>query len=150
IRSRFLPPTPEQALQLIRFLDGPQSDWFPTDALLGGSYMVTAASNRMGLRLEGKPLPWPARELVSEPVCPGTAQVTSNGQCIILGVDGQTIGGYPKIDQVISADLDRLGQLRPNEVIRFERISLDEATALYRRRQAELDGWVRRLRVTVE
>ena len=46
-------------------------------------------------------------ELVSEAVCPGAIQVTRDGQCIILGVDGQTIGGYPKIATVISADLPR-------------------------------------------
>ena len=59
--------------------------------------------------------------MISEPVCPGAVQVTPDGQCIVLGVDGQTIGGYPKIAQVIQADLDALGQLRPGQAIQFKR-----------------------------
>ena len=81
----------------------------------------------MGLRLSGPPLRLPARELVSEPVCPGTVQVTKDGRCIVLGVDGQTIGGYPKIAQVIRADLDRLGQIRPGDMVFFEQIDVAEA-----------------------
>jgi antagonist of KipI len=103
----------------------------------------------MGLRLHGEPLTMPSRELVSEPVCPGTVQVTRDGQCIILGVDGQTIGGYPKIAQVISADLDKLGQLRPDERVRFEWTSLSDAETLYRRKQAEIQAWVIRLRTSL-
>ena len=67
------------------------------------------------------------REMTSEAVCPGSIQVTRDGQCIVLGVDGQTIGGYPKIAQVIQADLDALGQLRPGQRVRFLRTSMDEA-----------------------
>src|SRR5438034_5798848 len=99
----------------------------------------------MGLRLEGKPLPLPAREMLSEPVCPGTVQVTRDGQCIILGVEGQTIGGYPKIAQVIHADLDKLGQLRPGECLRFRSVHLAEAETIYRRKQTELHEWMTRL-----
>ena len=103
----------------------------------------------MGLRLQGEPLPVPGREMVSEPVCPGTVQVTRNGQCIILGVDGQTIGGYPKIAQVIAADLDKLGQLRPGEQIDFVRVSLEEAEAMNHDKQAELHEWRTRLRIAL-
>src|SRR5207248_11220518 len=102
---------------------------FPGDVLAGRAFRVTAAGNRMGLRLQGEALPVPAREMVSEPVCPGSVQVTRDGQCIVLGVDGQTIGGYPKVAQVIGADLDKLGQLRPGERIDFERVTLEEAEA---------------------
>jgi biotin-dependent carboxylase-like uncharacterized protein len=149
--------TPREDLgagKVLRILDGPQADWFPPHLFVpetewtSSVFTVGPASNRMGLRLEGKPLPVPARELVSEPVCPGTIQVTSEGQCIILGADGQTIGGYPKIAQVIRADLDELAQLRPGEHIGFERVSMEEAVTLYRRKQAELHEWVTRLLVT--
>ncbi len=137
----------------LRVLTGPQADWFHAEELFassraeeGPAFAVSPASNRMGLRLQGRPLRLPARELVSEPVCPGTVQVTRDGQCIVLGVDGQTIGGYPKIAQVIAADLDRVGQLRPGERVCFVRIELEEAEALYRRRQEALREWERRLR----
>lgn len=132
--------------RLLRVLDGPQASWFPRGTLLADEFTISPASNRMGLRLKGTPLPRPERELVSEPVCPGTVQVTRDGQCIILGVDGQTIGGYPKIAQVISADLDRLGQLRPRERIRFRAVTLDEAETLFAQHQACLHKWVTRLR----
>jgi antagonist of KipI len=127
----------------LHVLSGPQANWFATG--LGGSYEVTPASNRMGLRLRGEPIKVPPREMVSEPVCPGTVQVTRDGQCIILGVDGQTIGGYPRIAQVIAADLDRLGQLRPGEKVQFEYVSLDEAEARWQQRAALLREWQTRL-----
>jgi antagonist of KipI len=133
---------------VLRFVDGPQADWFDDDALSRRTFTITPSSNRMGLRLAGEPLRLPARELVSEPVCPGTVQVTRDGQCIILGVDGQTIGGYPKIAQVISADVDAIGQLRPGQSIGFQRVSLEEAEAVYRQRQSELHEWLMRLRTT--
>jgi antagonist of KipI len=138
---------------LLRVLDGPQADWFEPDALTGSpereapTFTVTPAGNRMGLRLSGPPLPPPARELVSEPVCPGAVQVTRDGQCILLGVDGQTIGGYPKVALVVAADLDRLGQLRPGDRLRFVRVSLEEAEELARERRRWLDAWLLRLRV---
>ena len=131
----------------LRALDGPQADWFAADEFFDGPrFTVTSASDRMGLRLQGEPLRVPPRELVSEPVCPGSVQVTRDGQCVVLGVDGQTIGGYPKVAQVIGADLDTLAQLRPGARVHFERVSLEEAEALYRRRQALLRAWLLRLR----
>lgn len=130
----------------LRVLEGPQASWFPDRGLEAYSpARVSNASNRMGLRLQGTPLTVPGRELVSEPVCPGAIQVTRDGQCIILGMDGQTIGGYPKIAQVIRADLDLLGQLRPGDVIDFERVSLETAELAARLRQKKLDEWLTRL-----
>jgi antagonist of KipI len=129
----------------LRIMDGLQADWFDIDSFLGQEYHLSPTSNRMGLRLQGRPLDFPQREMLSEPVSPGAVQVTRDGQCIILGVDGQTIGGYPKIAQVISADVDKLGQLRPGDPVRFLRVSLKEAENIYHRKQAELDEWVTRL-----
>ncbi len=130
----------------LRVLDGPQAAWCCSEEFYAQKFKVSPASNRMGLRLRGRPLGLADRELISEPVCPGSVQVTRDGQCVILGVDGQTIGGYPKIAQVIHADLDKLGQLRPDERIHFVRVNLEEAEALYRQKQAELQEWLTRLR----
>jgi 5-oxoprolinase (ATP-hydrolysing) subunit C len=135
-------PTPAE----LRVLDGAQADWFRGEGFYAGSFVVAPASNRMGIRLSGSPLQPPAREMLSEPVCPGTVQVTRDGQCIVLGVDGQTIGGYPKIAQVVGADLDALGQLRPGDGVVFRRVTLAEAEALHRERQARLREWLARLR----
>jgi antagonist of KipI len=143
------PLTWNQEPKTLRVLEGPQAAWFDAEEFYPRAFTVTPASNRMGLRLQGDPLTLPARELVSEPVCPGAVQVTRDGQGIILGVDGQTIGGYPKIAQVISADLDKLGQLRPGDAITFLRVSLEEAERLYRRKQEELKEWVMRLRIAL-
>jgi 5-oxoprolinase (ATP-hydrolysing) subunit C len=142
------------APHLLRTVRGPQGDWFPLDGRFFAAeqdvavrtFRVSASSNRMGLRLEGEPLPVPDRELLSEPVCPGVVQVTRDGQGIILGVDGQTIGGYPKIAQVIRADLDVVGQLRPGDEVSFLEVSLAEAERLAREKEAELAAWVTRLR----
>jgi allophanate hydrolase subunit 2 len=148
MRPRLLLHSFERGVEagLFRVIDGVQADWFDMAEFSGQSFMVTPASNRMGLRLAGRPLTLPGREMVSEPVCPGSVQVTHDGQCVVLGIDGQTIGGYPKIAQVIGADLDALGQLRPGDAIRFERVSLEQAEALHRARQAELNAWLTRLR----
>jgi len=139
-----------RAPKTLRTLDGLQASWFDLEELHSQEFVVTPASNRMGLRLDGKPLRLSQRELLSEPVCPGSVQVTRDGQCIILGVDGQTIGGYPKVAQVITADLDKLGQLRPGDRIRFTRVNLEEAEAIYRQKQAELRQWLTRLRTTLD
>lgn len=131
-------------------IPGPQAAWFDENEFYDQEFTVMAASNRMGLRLKGAPLTVPQREIVSEPVAPGAVQVTNDGQCIILGVDGQTIGGYAKIAHVIQASLDALGQLRPGAKIRFERVSLEEATARDRAAEMELRERTLRLRLSLE
>jgi biotin-dependent carboxylase-like uncharacterized protein len=140
IRPRFADP------QTLCVLPGLQASWFRDEEFYRQEFTVTAASNRMGLRLQGEPLTMPQEELVSEPVAPGAVQVTRDGQCIILGVDGQTIGGYPKIAHVIDADLDWLGQLRPGQRVRFVRVTLDEAAVRWRDQAERLRRWVLRLR----
>jgi biotin-dependent carboxylase-like uncharacterized protein len=135
-------PTPV----VLRVIEGAQANCFPADDFYSAVFTVTPASNRMGLRLKGKPLPAPTGEMLSEPVCPGTVQVARDGQCIVLGVDGQTIGGYPKIAHVVDADLDLLGQLRPGERLVFRRTTLAEAESSYHEKQTQLREWVKRLR----
>lgn len=131
----------------LRALLGPQADWFELEQFFGPRFAVSPTSNRMGIRLQGDPLRRPVRELVSEPVAPGAVQVVNDGQCIVLGVDGQTIGGYPKVAHVIGADWDRLGQLRPGDAVVFELVNMDEAEAAWRERQQLLQSWMARLTV---
>jgi antagonist of KipI len=61
--------------------------------------------------------------MITEGVSLGAVQVPASGQPIILFVEQQTTGGYPKIANVISADLASVGQLRPNHQIQFERVT---------------------------
>lgn len=137
----------EAASGPIRCLPGPQHDWFTDDRFFAQEYEVAPASNRMGLRLKGAPLAREPGELVSEAVAPGAVQVTNDGLPIVLGADGQTIGGYPKVAHVIRADLDRLAQLRPGDRVRFVRVSPDEARHAARARAAHLREWLTRLAI---
>lgn len=129
----------------LHVLDGPQRDWFD-DAFFAQDYTVTPAANRMGVRLAGEPLTRRPGELVSEAVAPGAVQVTNDGLPVVLGVDGQTIGGYPKVAHVIRADLDRVGQLRPGDRVRFVRVTVAEAEMAVRERAAVVRAWLARLR----
>jgi antagonist of KipI len=131
-----------QPRKVIRVTDGPQSDWFAESswkALCGNTFRVSEQSNRLGIRLEGPPISLDtSREMISEGVSLGAIQVTPSGQPIILFVEQQTTGGYPKIANVISADLHSLGQLRPRDEIRFERIEMSEARSLLIQQEALL------------
>ncbi|MBN9118419.1 MAG: biotin-dependent carboxyltransferase family protein, partial [Planctomycetes bacterium] len=137
----------DRGLGPLLVLDGPQRDWFTDDAFFAQTYEVSAASNRMGLRLKGAPLARKSGELVSEAVAPGAVQITNDGLPIVLGVDGQTIGGYPKVAHVIRADLDALAQLRPGERVRFVRVTPEEAETAARERARFLREWLTRLRI---
>jgi antagonist of KipI len=68
--------------------------------------------------------------MISEGVSLGAVQITASGLPIILFVEQQTTGGYPKIANVISTDLSSLGQLRPRDEIRFELVDMEKARTL--------------------
>jgi len=90
----------------------------------------------MGIRLEGASIPAPAGgPMISEGIPLGAIQVPDGGQPIILFVEQQTTGGYPKIANVISADLHCLGQLRPRDEARFERVDWETARSLLREQE---------------
>ena len=92
----------------------------------------------MGVRLRGPAIPSPPRHMVTEGVPLGAVQVPPDGQPIILFVEHQTTGGYPKPANVISADLWRVGQLRPRDEVAFRRVTMDDALDLLRR----LEEWL--------
>ena len=121
---------------VLRVTDGPQRDWF-TEDIHGLQYKIAENSDRMGLRLEGPKIEC-ARELITEGVSLGAIQVPRGGQPIILFVEHQTTGGYPKIANVITADMPVVGQLRPRDEVRFERVSLEEAWRLLRAQEEML------------
>jgi antagonist of KipI len=144
-RKRVLSPKVLENLQprkVIRITDGPQRDWFSESSwktFCGNAFRVSEQSNRMGIRLEGPPISLDtSREMTTEGVSLGAIQVPPSGQPIILFVEQQTTGGYPKIANVISADLHSLGQLRPRDEIRFERVEMREARSLLIQQEALL------------
>lgn len=137
-KERSLDPEALQRLsprKVLRVTAGPQADWFSESSLRlfhDGAYRVSEASNRMGLRLEGPEIPASDRgQMISEGVALGAIQIPDSGQPIILFVEQQTTGGYPKIANVISADLPSVGQLRPRDLVRFHRIDFEEARSLF-------------------
>jgi 5-oxoprolinase (ATP-hydrolysing) subunit C len=113
-----------------RVLSGPDGRALRAfDEALGGGrrFQVGSKSNRMGLRLQGDPVEVSSPpDRLSAPVAPGAIQV-AGGQLIVLGVACGTMGGYPHVAQVISPDVDRLGQLRPGDSITFQMVTLEEA-----------------------
>jgi antagonist of KipI len=115
----------------LRVVDGPQSDEFSGETkreFFRTIFRVSEESNRLGMRLEGGSFAVEnAGKMITEGVTWGAVQVPPSGQPIILGVEQQTTGGYPKIANVIGVDLHRMGQLRPRDEIRFERTSLAAA-----------------------
>jgi antagonist of KipI len=73
--------------------------------------------------------------MITEGAPLGAIQVTPSGQPIVLFVEQQTTGGYPKVANVIGADLHCLGQLRPRAEVRFERTTLEVAVSLWREQE---------------
>jgi antagonist of KipI len=130
--------------KILRVTEGPQKNWFSGEAyrdFFESAFQVTEEADRMGLRVSGPSLALTHdREFVSEGTPLGAIQVTPAGQAIILFVEQQTAGGYPKIANVIGADLPSLGQLRPRDSIRFQLVSFGEARAAWLAQQELLQS----------
>lgn len=133
-----IPPTQRPAIHNmaeIRVTRGRQFDDFEEGSrqrIFSEIYRVAPQSDRMGYRLNGEPLRLEReREYISESVVHGTVQVPADGQPIMLTADRQTHGGYPKIAQVIAADLPLIAQIPPGGAVRFCEIGLPEAEAAY-------------------
>jgi antagonist of KipI len=128
---------------ILRVIPGAEWDDFTPEAqscFLQKSYTVGAQADRMGARLTGpKLLRKIEREIISEAVTPGTVQVANDRQPILLLGDCQTIGGYPKIAQVITVDLPLAAQLRPNDEVRFQLVRPEEARELFLNRESDLE-----------
>jgi biotin-dependent carboxylase-like uncharacterized protein len=126
----------------IRTTRGPQHHLFEEYdfvRLCASEYVVTEQSNRLGLRLSGTTLkPTVSGELLTEGVSLGAIQIPPNGQPIVLCVDQQTTGGYPKLANVIAADMHCIGQLRPRDTVRFEIVSIEEAIESLREQESAL------------
>jgi antagonist of KipI len=114
----------------LRVLDGPQSEFFSLETrrtFAAAEFRIGGNSNRMAYRLEGPKLDPPNHDWISEPVPMGAVQVLPNGEVLLLMADRQTVGGYPKIAVLISADLPKAAQLCPGHRVRFQAVSLEEA-----------------------
>ena len=117
---------PEGGEVTVRVVPGPRRDWFTVKAwttLVGQVYAVTTESNRVGVRLDGAPL---ARartgELASEGMVRGALQVPPSGLPVLFLADHPVTGGYPVLAYVVDQDVDRCGQLRPGQRVRFRQL----------------------------
>jgi len=123
--------------QMLRVIPGEQAEAFGPQ-VWRRTFRTSSRSDRMGVRLEGEPLGGAAAfaGMASVAVFPGTVQVPPDGQPIVLLTDGQTIGGYPVLGQVIVADLPKVAQLRPGDDVRLEPVTLADAHAALRHQEA--------------
>ena len=123
-------------IQNIRILKGTNFDYFSEkgkDTFLNKEFTVSKLSDRMGMRLEGAHIENIVdTNIKSEGLIKGVIQVPADGNPIIMLSDHGTIGGYPKIGVVISADYDRLVQLAPGSKIKFKEVNLSSAETLYK------------------
>ena len=122
---------------IIRVIKGTNFNYFSNESkniFFNETYSVTRLTDRMGMRLDGPNLENKVNtNIKSEGLIRGVIQVPADGKPIILLSDHGTIGGYPKIATVISADLDKVAQLSPGTKIQFEEVSLEEAEKLFKK-----------------
>jgi len=114
-----------------RYLKGPEWQQLssPSQAFFSNeTFYLSRQCNRMGYRMLPEiPGYEKSEELISSGIIPGTVQLTNAGQPVILMADAQTTGGYPRIANIIRADLDALGQLKPGDKINFAHTSIKAA-----------------------
>ena len=134
-----------QSRQPLRVTKGAQQEWFGPEAfekLFSCAYIVSEQSDRTGLRLKGEVVrPREQSQLLTDGIPLGAVQVPQDGRPIILFVDQQTTGGYPKIANVIAADMHRVGQIRPCDEVRFVEVSIAEAVEALR----EHEQWLQEI-----
>ena len=120
----------------IKIIKGTNFDYFSEEAknkFFKEEFLVTNLSDRMGMRLEGPKLDNIVNtNIKSEGLVKGVVQVPADGNPIILFSDHGSIGGYPKIAVVITADHDMTAQLIPGSKIKFKEVNLDEAEMLFK------------------
>ena len=123
-------------IEKIRVIKGTNFEFFSNHGkrtFFEKEFTVSKLSDRMGMRLEGENIENKAdKNIKSEGLIKGVIQVTPDGNAIIMLSDHGTIGGYPKIGVVISADYDKLVQLPPGSKIKFQEINLSDAETLFK------------------
>ena len=131
---------------IIRVIKGTNFNYFSTESqkkFFNKEFSVTKLADRMGIRLSGHKIEnIVSTNIKSEGLVRGVIQVPADGDPIIMLSDHGTIGGYPKIGVVISADLDRVGQLTPGSIINFREVSLEEAQNIFKAYTEDTDKYL--------
>lgn len=127
---------------VIRCTLGIENAWFSDtqqQAFFNQQWQVSSQFNRMGARLQGDALHTDQLpQMLSAGLLPGSVQVPGSGQPIISAMDGQTLGGYPRIAQVVEADLPLIGQLKGGDRLNFVLVEQAQARELKRSQQQQL------------
>lgn len=128
----------------IKVVLGPQDAYFSKQelaAFFASTYRMTHRSDRMGAWLDGPVVAHSGGfNVVSDGLVPGCIQIPGSGMPVVLLMDCQTIGGYPKLATIVSADLPRFVQCRPGSVVNFAAVDIDTAHLLYRGYRASLSA----------
>jgi len=136
--------------QNIKIIKGTNFDYFSKEAknkFFKEEFLVTNLSDRMGMRLEGPKLDNIVNtNIKSEGLVKGVVQVPADGNPIILFSDHGSIGGYPKIAVVITADHDMTAQLIPGSKIKFKEVNLDEAEELFKSYFNETKNYIEQIK----
>ena len=133
-------------IENIRVIKGTNFDYFSEEGkkiFFKNEFKVSKLSDRMGMRLEGKKIENIVdTNIRSEGLIKGVIQVPADGNPIIMLSDHGTIGGYPKIGVVISADYDKLVQLTPGSRVKFQEVDLNSAENLFKLYELETQNLI--------
>ncbi len=141
------PEIASSAARLVEGMEGPNDAWLDPPAIerfFSSDWIVQAKSNRTGMRLTGPAFTFSDKAINKRPEhgrdpsnildhgYPLGAINLAGQTPIILINDAPSTGGFINPFTVPSAAFWKLGQIRPNEAIRFVRVSLAEAQDLRR------------------
>ena len=137
-------------IERIRVIKGTNFDYFSEEGknkFFEKEFTISKLSDRMGMRLEGQNIENIVdTNIKSEGLVKGVIQVPADGNPIIMLSDHGTIGGYPKIGVVISADYDKLVQLSPGSKIKFQEVELNDAEKLFKLYEMETQNLISQLK----
>ena len=137
-------------IERIRVIKGTNFDYFSEEGknkFFEKEFTISKLSDRMGMRLEGQNIENIVdTNIKSEGLVKGVIQVPADGNPIIMLSDHGTIGGYPKIGVVISADYDKLVQLSPGSKIKFKEVELNDAEKLFKLYEMETQNLISQLK----
>ena len=115
-------------------------------------WTVAPEADRMGYRFRGgAPVEFVDREppfgagadpsnIVDSSYAYGSIQIPGGSEPIVLHRDAVSAGGYFQIGAVISADMDKIGQMLPNATTRFVRVDMDTALQARKDRATQMQS----------
>lgn len=112
-----VPPWARPAgVPVLELLPGPQQAWL-ADPLPREPMVVQPDSDRVALRLTGRPWRRRAGELPPAPLVAGAVQLPPSGLPVVFGPDHPVTGGYPVVGVLTAASRAVWAQLRPGDEV---------------------------------